>query len=56
VVWQAALLVLLATAAKAGIIASGFGHGSQRLEARGRRTFVCNLAGGCHLSRFSPRM
>src|SRR5262245_18723205 len=54
VVWQAALLILLATAAGAGIIASGFGHPGQHLEARVRMYFVCNLAGGCHPSRFSP--
>src|SRR5262249_834208 len=37
---QAALLVLLATAAKAGIIASGFGHVGQQLKTRGR-TYLC---------------
>src|SRR5262245_41186011 len=53
---QAALLVLLTAATGAGIIASGFGHSGQDLEARGERTFVCNLSGGRHLSRFSPCM
>src|SRR5277367_1730247 len=53
---KAAFLVLVATAAGAGIIASGLGHCGQHLRAEEDASFVPRPAGRRHIPRAAARL